>query len=180
MCSSVGVEVVAVNDPFIDLSYMKYLFTYDSTHGAYEGSVETLPGNYLMVDGKKIRHFAEKDPTKIPWAEAGAEYVVESTGVFTTIEKASMHLAGGAKAVFISAPSADAPMYVMGVNADKYKGETVLSNASCTTNCLAPLCKVINDVRARASTSRCVMPLRVPRLFVPCLSAIPLRAMRLA
>jgi len=147
MCCAAGVEVVAVNDPFMDdLDYMKYLFVRDSTHGDYDGTVEVdKKGGFLIIDGVKIKHFKCRDPKEIPWASAGAEYVVESTGVFTTIEKASMHLVGGAKAVFISAPSADAPMFVMGVNETKYKGEKVLSNASCTTNCLAPLCKIIHE-----------------------------------
>lgn len=141
-----SVEVVAVNDPFIDLTYMVYMFKYDSTHGQYKGTVSSEGTDTLVVDGKKIRVFQERDPTAIKWGEAGAIYVVESTGVFTTIDKANAHLKGGAKKVVISAPSADAPMYVMGVNEDKYESSnTVVSNASCTTNCLAPLAKVIND-----------------------------------
>ncbi|KAI8343598.1 glyceraldehyde-3-phosphate dehydrogenase [Chlamydoabsidia padenii] len=140
-----NIEVVAVNDPFIDLEYMVYMFTYDSTHGRYKGNV-TLEGNQLVVDGHKITVSAEKDPSKIPWSKHGADYVVESTGVFTTIDKASNHLKGGAKKVVISAPSADAPMFVVGVNLDSYKSEyQVISNASCTTNCLAPLAKVVDD-----------------------------------
>jgi glyceraldehyde 3-phosphate dehydrogenase len=140
-----GVQVVAVNDPFIDLDYMAYLLKYDSTHGRFEGSVEVKDGN-LIVDGKTVKVFAERDPAAIQWGSAGAHYVVESTGVFTTTEKASAHLKGGAKKVIISAPSADAPMYVVGVNLDKYDPSVaVVSNASCTTNCLAPLAKVIND-----------------------------------
>jgi len=139
------VEVVAVNDPFIDLNYMKYMFRYDSTHGQYKGTIE-LNGDKLVVDGKSIAIFNEKDPAAIPWSSAGAEYIVESTGVFTTTEKASAHLKGGAKKVVISAPSADAPMYVIGVNEGSYsKDNVVVSNASCTTNCLAPLVKVVND-----------------------------------
>jgi len=139
------VTVVAVNDPFIDLKYMVYMFKYDSTHGRYKGSVEDKDGK-LIVNGQTIAVFNEKDPSAIPWSSAGAEYVVESTGVFTTTEKASAHLKGGAKKVVISAPSADAPMYVIGVNEGEYsKDKTVVSNASCTTNCLAPLVKVIND-----------------------------------
>ncbi|KAF9403978.1 hypothetical protein BGX21_006049 [Mortierella sp. AD011] len=139
------VTVVAVNDPFIGLEYMAYMFKYDSTHGRYNGTVETKDG-HLFVDGKKISVYDKKNPEEIPWGENGAEYVVESTGVFTTVEKASAHLKGGAKKVIISAPSADAPMFVCGVNLEAYKPEyTVVSNASCTTNCLAPLAKVIND-----------------------------------
>lgn len=140
-----GVEVVAVNDPFIDVAYMVYMFRFDSTHGRFKGEVKE-EGGLLYVNGKAIQVFQQRDPAQIPWAKAGAEIVVESTGVFTTIEKAKAHLTGGAKKVVISAPSADAPMYVMGVNHEQYKPEeTIISNASCTTNCLAPLAKVIND-----------------------------------
>ncbi|KAF9354541.1 Glyceraldehyde-3-phosphate dehydrogenase 2 [Mortierella sp. AD094] len=140
-----NVEVVAINDPFIDLAYMVYMFKYDSTHGRYKGQVEAKDG-HLYVDGHKITVYNSRNPDEIQWGAAGAEYVVESTGVFTTIEKASLHLKGGAKKVIISAPSADAPMFVCGVNLDAYKPEyNVVSNASCTTNCLAPLAKVIND-----------------------------------
>jgi len=140
-----GAEVVAVNDPFIGADYMVYLFKYDSTHGRFKGTVSHEGGN-LIVNGKKIAVFSERDPKSIPWSSAGAEYIVESTGVFTTIDKASAHLTGGAKKVVISAPSADAPMYVVGVNLDSYdKNAKVVSNASCTTNCLAPLAKVIHD-----------------------------------
>jgi len=140
-----GAEVVAVNDPFIDLDYMVYMFKYDSTHGRYKGEV-TKGDGCLMVDGKKIAVFNCMNPAEIPWSTAGAEYVVESTGVFTTIDKASAHFKGGAKKVIISAPSADAPMFVCGVNLEKYdKSMTVVSNASCTTNCLAPIAKVIDD-----------------------------------
>jgi len=138
-------RVVAVNDPFIDLDYMVYMFKYDSTHGVFKGTVEAKDGK-LVINGNAITVFQERDPTAIQWGSAGAEYVVESTGVFTTTEKASAHLKGGAKKVVISAPSADAPMYVMGVNHTQYqKSDTVVSNASCTTNCLAPLAKVIHD-----------------------------------
>ncbi|CAH1971808.1 unnamed protein product [Acanthoscelides obtectus] len=137
--------VVAVNDPFLTPDYMVYLFKYDSTHGKFKGCV-SCEGNNLIVNGNKIAVFNEKDPKSIPWGQHGADYVVESTGVFTTIEKASQHLAGGAKKVIISAPSADAPMYVCGVNLDAYNpADKVISNASCTTNCLAPLAKVIHD-----------------------------------
>lgn len=140
-----GAQVVAVNDPFIGLDYMVYLFKYDSTHGRFKGTV-SAEGGFLVVNGQKITVFCERDPKDIKWASAGAEYVVESTGVFTTIEKASAHLNGGAKKVIISAPSADAPMFVCGVNLDAYDPKyQVISNASCTTNCLAPLAKVIHD-----------------------------------
>jgi glyceraldehyde 3-phosphate dehydrogenase len=139
------VEVVAVNDPFIETTYAAYMLKYDSTHGQFKGTVE-VDAQGLIVNGKKIRFFAERDPAAIPWGTTGADYIVESTGVFTTQEKAAAHLKGGAKKVVISAPSADAPMFVMGVNNTEYKQDVnVLSNASCTTNCLAPLAKVIND-----------------------------------
>jgi len=138
-------EVVGVNDPFIDLEYMVYMFKYDSTHGRFKGSVEAKDGK-LYIEGKPIMVHNERDPASINWSECGAEYIVESTGVFTTTEKASAHLKGGAKKVIISAPSSDAPMFVCGVNLDAYKPEyKVISNASCTTNCLAPLAKVIHD-----------------------------------
>lgn len=140
-----GGTVVAVNDPFIGLDYMVYMFQYDSTHGRFKGTVAAQDG-FLVVNGNKIKVFQERDPKAIPWGSAGAEYVVESTGVFTTIEKASTHLEGGAKKVIISAPSADAPMFVCGVNLEAYDPSMkVVSNASCTTNCLAPLAKVIHD-----------------------------------
>merc|ERR1712111_155770 len=140
-----GATVVAINDPFIPLDYMVYMFKYDSTHGKFKGEVKE-DGKFLYVNGNKITVFNERDPANIDWASAGAEYIVESTGVFTTTDKALAHTKGGAKKVIISAPSADAPMFVMGVNHEKYdKSLTVVSNASCTTNCLAPLAKVIND-----------------------------------
>lgn len=139
------IEIVAVNDPFIETEYASYMLRYDSTHGNFKGDV-AVDGKDLVVNGKKVRFYTERDPAAIPWSETGAEYVVESTGVFTTTEKASAHLKGGAKKVVISAPSADAPMYVMGVNETTYDGSAdVISNASCTTNCLAPLAKVLND-----------------------------------
>lgn len=121
------------------------MLKYDSTHGLFKGEV-SVDGADLVVNGKKVRFYTERDPAAIPWKETGAEYIVESTGVFTTKDKAAAHLKGGAKKVIISAPSADAPMYVMGVNEETYDGSAdVISNASCTTNCLAPLAKVIHD-----------------------------------
>jgi glyceraldehyde 3-phosphate dehydrogenase len=140
------VEIVAVNDPFIEPHYAVYMLKYDSTHGNFKGDVSCSSSGDLIVNGKTVKMYQERDPANIPWKNTGAEYVVESTGVFTTAEKASAHLKGGAKKVIISAPSADAPMFVCGVNLDKYnKDINVLSNASCTTNCLAPLAKVLND-----------------------------------
>jgi len=139
------VEIVAVNDPFIEPKYAEYMLKYDSTHGIFKGTIE-VSGSDLIVNGKTVKFYTERDPSAIPWKDTGAEYIVESTGVFTTTEKASAHLKGGAKRVIISAPSADAPMYVMGVNEKTYDGKAaVISNASCTTNCLAPLAKVVND-----------------------------------
>nr|MDD6335226.1 type I glyceraldehyde-3-phosphate dehydrogenase [bacterium] len=140
-----NVKVVGINDPFIDLDYMVYMLTYDSIHGKFDGTVSTKDGK-LVVNGEEIAVYACMDPKDIPWGECGADYVAEATGVFTTVDKASAHFAGGAKKVVITAPSKDAPMFVMGVNQDKYtKDMKVVSNASCTTNCLAPLAKVIND-----------------------------------
>jgi len=140
------INVVAINDPFIEPKYAVYMLKYDSAHGNFKGEVSVNEANDLVVNGKTIKVYAERDPANIPWGAAGAEYIVESTGVFTTTDKASAHLKGGAKKVIISAPSADAPMFVVGVNLDKYnKDIKVLSNASCTTNCLAPLAKVLND-----------------------------------
>ncbi len=140
-------EIVGVNDPFIDLDYMVYMVKYDTVHGRFNGEIKAENGK-LVVNGKAISVFAEKDPSCIPWGEIQAEYVVESTGVFCTTEKASAHLKGGAKKVIISAPAKDkeTPTFVCGVNLEKYtKDMTIVSNASCTTNCLAPLTKVIND-----------------------------------
>lgn len=140
-----GATVVAVNDPFITLDYMVYMFKFDSTHGRFKGEVKE-EGGKLVVNGHHIQVFSERDPKNIPWGASGAEYVVESTGVFTTLEKAQAHIDGGAKKVIISAPSADAPMFVVGVNLEAYDPSMkIVSNASCTTNCLAPLAKVIND-----------------------------------
>jgi len=140
-----GIQVVGVNDPFIPADYMVYMFKYDSTHGRFKGEVSHKDGK-LVVNGKEIEVHTEKDPAQIPWGKMGAEYVVESTGVFTTIDKCQPHIQAGAKKVIITAPSADAPMYVMGVNEDKYTGkDSVISNASCTTNCLAPLAKIVHE-----------------------------------
>lgn len=140
-------EIVGINDPFIDLDYMVYMVKYDTMHGHFDGEVKAEDGK-LVVNGRKINVFAEKDPTNIPWGKVGVEYVVESTGVFATTEKASAHIKAGAKKVVISAPAKDkeTPTFVCGVNLDTYtKDMKVVSNASCTTNCLAPLTKVIND-----------------------------------
>jgi glyceraldehyde 3-phosphate dehydrogenase len=140
-----SIEVTGINDPFIDLEYMQYMLRYDTVHGKFCGSIAVKDGK-LVVNGKAISVFAERDPAAIDWASCGAEYVVESTGVFTTVDKAAAHFKGGAKKVIISAPSNDAPMFVMGVNQDKYtKDMNIVSNASCTTNCLAPLAKVVHD-----------------------------------
>jgi len=139
------VSVVSINEPFMDLDYMVYMFKYDSTHGRFKGDVHGKNGK-LVIDGHEIAVFAEKEPSKIPWGPTGADYVIESTGVFTTVDKCNAHLQGGAKKVIITAPSADAPMFVVGVNENTYDPKiNILSNASCTTNCLAPLAKVIND-----------------------------------
>jgi len=142
-----NINIVAVNDPFIPVDYMQYMYKYDTVHGRCGQEVSHSKENStITVDGKPIKVFGELDPVKIDWGAAGADYVVESTGVFTTIDKASAHKAGGAKKVVISAPSADAPMFVMGVNEDGYDNSMdVVSNASCTTNCLAPFAKVVND-----------------------------------
>ncbi len=140
-------EIVGINDPFIDLDYMVYMAKYDTMHGQFKGDLKTENGK-LVVNGQAISVFAEKDPSQIPWGSVGAEYVVESTGVFCTTEKASAHIQAGAKKVVISAPAKDkeTPTFVCGVNLDTYtKDMKVVSNASCTTNCLAPLTKVIND-----------------------------------
>lgn len=137
--------VVAVNDPFLDLDYAAYQFKYDSVHGTHPADV-SVEGDSLKVGDIFIKFFSERDPASIPWGEAGAHTVCESTGVFTTKEKAGLHLGGGAKRVIISAPPKDdTPMFVMGVNHTKFAGETVISNASCTTNCLSPIAKVLHD-----------------------------------
>jgi glyceraldehyde 3-phosphate dehydrogenase len=138
------VEVVAVND-LLDVEHLAYLLQYDSVHGRFDGTVEVQDG-HLVVNGKKIRVSAEKNPEDLKWDEAGVEIVMECTGIFTGKEGAGKHLTAGAKKVVISAPSKDLPMYVMGVNHQDIKADdTLISNASCTTNCLAPLAKVIND-----------------------------------
>ena len=139
-----NVEIVGIND-LLDAGYMAYMLRYDSTHGRFTGDVKVEDGQ-LIVNGKKIRVTAESDPANLKWNEIGAEYVIESTGLFTTLEKTQAHLKSGARKVVISAPSADAPMFVMGVNHTSYKNDMdIVSNASCTTNCLAPITKVIND-----------------------------------
>lgn len=140
------IEVVAVNDPFIDSKYMGYMFKYDSTHGIYKDEIKVVDEGTLEIGGHRIKVFGKRDPAEIPWGDAGVDYVVEASGVFTTTEKASAHLKGGAKKVIISAPSADAPMFVMGVNEEAYRPEMqIVSNASCTTNCLAPLAKIVHQ-----------------------------------
>ena len=138
------IEVVGIND-LLDADYLAYMLKYDSVHGKFSGDVKA-EGNYLVVDGKKIQVFAEKDPANITWGALDADVVVESTGFFLTEELASAHLKAGAKKVIMSAPSKDAtPMFVYGVNDKTYAGQKIISNASCTTNCLAPMTKVIND-----------------------------------
>ncbi len=139
------VQVVGINDPFTDLEYMAYMLKYDTVHGRFDGTIEIADGK-LVVNGNAITVFAEMNPENINWASCGAEYVAEATGIFTSIEGASKHFVGGAKKVVITAPSGDAPMFVMGVNQEKYTSDMkVISNASCTTNCLAPLAKVIDQ-----------------------------------
>ena len=140
------VEVVAINDPFISADYMAYMVKYDTAHGRFDGEVSNKDEHTLVVNGKEIKVYNEMDPANIPWGKDGVDYVLECSGVFTTMEKAEAHLKGGAKKVIISAPSKDAPMFVMGVNNETYNPSmNIVSNASCTTNCLAPLAKVIND-----------------------------------
>jgi glyceraldehyde 3-phosphate dehydrogenase len=139
------VEVVAINDPFIDLDYMKYMLQYDSVHGRFQGTID-IQDKKLVVNGQPITVFGSMKPEEIAWGDAGADYICESTGVFKEIEPASAHFKGGAKKVVVSAPSKDAPMFVMGVNQEKYSSDMqVVSNASCTTNCLAPVAKILND-----------------------------------
>ncbi len=139
-----NVDVVAIND-LLDVEHLAYLLEYDSVHGRFDGTVEVKDGN-LVVNGKTVRVTAERDPKNLKWDEAGAEIVAECTGIFTTLDMAQSHIDGGAKKVVISAPSKDAPMFVMGVNHKDVKAtDTIISNASCTTNCLAPIAKVLDD-----------------------------------
>lgn len=140
-----SIQIVAIND-LLDAEYMAYMLKYDSVHGQYKADIAVSNGN-LVVNGNTIRVTSIKDPAELKWNEVKADYIIEATGLFTTLEKCQAHLLAGAKKVLISAPSADAPMFVMGVNESEYKPETdnIISNASCTTNCLAPLAKVIND-----------------------------------
>ncbi|MEG0258034.1 MAG: type I glyceraldehyde-3-phosphate dehydrogenase [Christensenella sp.] len=140
-----NIQVVGINDPFIDPKYMEYMLKYDTVHGRFDGEI-SYSEDSITVNGNEIKVFDKMNPVEIPWGKIGADYVVESTGVFTTMDKAKAHLEAGAKQVVISAPSADAPMFVMGVNNKTYDPSMkIVSNASCTTNCLAPLAKVIND-----------------------------------
>jgi len=139
-----NVDVVAIND-LLDVNHLAYLLKYDSVHGPFDGTVEVIDGK-LVVDGKSIRVTAERDPKNLKWDEAGAEVIAECTGFFKTVETANAHIEAGAKKVVISAPSKDAPMFVMGVNDDSLtKEHTIVSNASCTTNCLAVMAKIIQD-----------------------------------
>lgn len=140
-----GIDVVAINDPFITNDYAAYMFKYDSTHGRYDGEV-THDDKDLIIDGKAIKCYQERDPADLPWGDNDIDIVIEATGVFTAKDLAEKHITAGAKKVVITGPSATAPMFVKGVNDDKYTSDvTVISNASCTTNCLAPLAKVLQD-----------------------------------
>ena len=144
-CENKNVQVTGINDPFMDLDYAKYMLTYDTVHGRFGGTVEVKDGK-LVVNGSPITFFTEKEPSAIDWKSCGAEYIAEATGRFTAYADAAQHLKGGAKKVVITGPSKDAKMFVMGVNQETYTSDLqVVSNASCTTNCLAPLAKVIND-----------------------------------
>ena len=143
--SNPNIEVVGINDPFMTPEYCAYMLRYDTVHGQCKNNISHTATD-VVVDGQSVRFFAEKDPANIPWSTCGADYVVEATGVFTDMEKAGAHLKGGAKKVIISAPSKDAPMFVCGVNLNAYKPDmNIVSNASCTTNCLAPIAKVMHD-----------------------------------
>ncbi len=140
-----NLKIVAINDPFIDINYMAYMLRFDSVHGRFDGDI-SVEDNKLIINEHEIIVYNKMDPNEISWDKAGAEYIVESSGVFTTMEKAGVHLKSGAKKVVISAPSKDAPMFVMGVNQNMYTNDMdIVSNASCTTNCLAPLAKVVHD-----------------------------------
>ena len=145
-CNNADIEVVGIND-LVPVDYMAYMLKYDSVHGRFNGTIDyNVEKGQLIVNGNVIRVTAEKDPANLKWNEVGAEYIVESTGLFLTKEKAEAHIAAGAKYVVMSAPSKDdTPMFVCGVNTDTYKGQTIVSNASCTTNCLAPMAKALND-----------------------------------
>jgi len=139
------INIVGINDPFLDADYMRYLFVHDSIHGQWtESAVEVKDGD-LIIGKSRAKVFAKKEASEIPWGQLGAEIVIESTGVFLEVPDAEKHIKGGAKKVVITAPSKSAPMFVMGVNEEKYKGEPIISNASCTTNCLAPLVKVVDQ-----------------------------------
>ena len=141
-----SVDLVAINDPFVPVDYMVYMAKYDTVHGRFNGEIFANENGNLVVNGKEIKVYNELDPINVPWGDAGVDYVLECSGAFTTIEGATKHIAAGAKKVIISAPSKDAPMFVMGVNHETYSPTmNIISNASCTTNCLAPLAKVIND-----------------------------------
>jgi glyceraldehyde 3-phosphate dehydrogenase len=143
-CERDDIEVVGIND-LIDVDYMAYMLKYDSTHGRFNGTVEVDNG-HLIVNGKKVRVTAERDPAALAWGDIGVDVVAEATGIFLTDETARKHIEAGAKKVVLTGPSKDAtPMFVMGVNQDAYAGQDIVSNASCTTNCLAPVAKVLND-----------------------------------
>ena len=145
-CNNADIEVVGIND-LVPVDYMAYMLKYDSVHGRFNGTIDyNVEKGQLIVNGNVIRVTAEKDPANLKWNEVGAEYIVESTGLFLTKEKAEAHIAAGAKYVVMSAPSKDdTPMFVCGVNTDTYAGQQIVSNASCTTNCLAPIAKVLHD-----------------------------------
>ncbi len=145
ICAKRGIQICAINDPFLDVEYAKYLVDHDTIHGKFDIPTTVKNGN-LVIGSSSAKFFVEREPDKIPWAEAGAEIIIEATGKFTNYEGASLHLQGGAKKVIVTAPGKGMPMFVMGVNHKEYKNDMkVISNASCTTNCLAPLAKVIND-----------------------------------
>ena len=160
---SKDIQVVGIND-LLDADYLAYMLKYDSVHGHFNHDIK-VDGNYLIVDGNKIQVFAEKDPANITWGALGVDVVVESTGFFLTEELASAHIKAGAKKVIMSAPSKDAtPMFVYGVNHKTYAGQTIISNASCTTNCLAPITKVLND---NFGVKRGLMTTRRPLTVLP-------------